>query len=39
MNYLRGSNCISQDNEYSYLYIYILIICCYLVYMIKGKVL
>ncbi len=40
MNNLRGNSngyCIDDDNEYSYLYVYSLIICCYLVYIFKAK--
>ena len=36
MNYLRGTDNINENNSYSYLHIYILIICCYVAYLIKG---
>lgn len=36
MNYLRG-NCMKEDNEYSYLYVYGLIICWYIVYIYDKK--
>jgi hypothetical protein len=38
MNYLRGTDNINENNSCSYLYIniYVLIICCYVAYIIKG---
>ena len=42
MNYLRGTDNINENNSCSYLHInmliniYVLIICCYVAYIIKG---
>jgi hypothetical protein len=37
MNNLRGYEKGLEDEEYSYLYVYSLIICCYLIYIFKAK--
>jgi hypothetical protein len=37
MNNLRGYERGLEDEEYSYLYVYSLIICCYLIYIFKEK--
>jgi hypothetical protein len=37
MNNLRGYERGLEDEEYSYLYVYSLIICCYLIYIFNEK--
>jgi hypothetical protein len=37
MNNLRGYERGLEDEEYSYMYVYSLIICCYLIYIFKAK--